>query len=74
MVVPERLGDTLMLVFFVSEGNAECFLIDAVNTPIRVGVPFDIPVLMKDGYDHPAIPPPDLKPSLQCRWVTALCL
>lgn len=72
MTLPESPRDKLMLFFFVSEGDAESFLVCAVNSTIPVGLPFDIPLHMKDGYGHPAIPPNNLKPSLRCRWVTTL--
>lgn len=69
IILPECPDDKLMLFFFVSEGHAESFVAGAVSMTIDVGVPFDIPLHIKDGYDHPAIPPPNLKPSLQCRWI-----
>ncbi|XP_033494631.2 structural maintenance of chromosomes flexible hinge domain-containing protein 1 [Epinephelus lanceolatus] len=54
------------LNFTITEGSAEKFLIGAVNSTLHVGVPFNIPLLIKDGYDHSATPPPDLKPVLKC--------
>ncbi|XP_073343954.1 structural maintenance of chromosomes flexible hinge domain-containing protein 1 [Pagrus major] len=54
------------LNFTIKEGDAERFLTGPVSSPLFVGVPFDIPLLVKDGYDHPAVPPPDLKPLLKC--------
>uniref|UniRef100_A0A8C3APW8 Structural maintenance of chromosomes flexible hinge domain containing 1 n=1 Tax=Cyclopterus lumpus TaxID=8103 RepID=A0A8C3APW8_CYCLU len=41
-----------------------------VSATLHVGVPFDIPLLITDGYDHSVPLPPDLKPVLKCRWVT----
>nr|XP_046226933.1 structural maintenance of chromosomes flexible hinge domain-containing protein 1 isoform X2 [Scatophagus argus] len=54
------------LDFTIEAGKAEIFAASAVSSPLRVGVPFDIPLLIRDGYGHPAIPPPNLKPVLQC--------
>lgn len=63
---------THVLFLFLSEGDAERFVIGPVSSPLVVGVPFNIPLLIKDGYDHPTVPPPDLKPVLQCRLVRPL--
>ncbi|XP_029313476.1 structural maintenance of chromosomes flexible hinge domain-containing protein 1 [Cottoperca gobio] len=52
--------------FTIQEGSAESFVIGTVSTSLRVGVPFDIPLLIKDGYGHSTTPPPDLKPVLKC--------
>uniref|UniRef100_A0A8D0A8N6 Structural maintenance of chromosomes flexible hinge domain containing 1 n=1 Tax=Sander lucioperca TaxID=283035 RepID=A0A8D0A8N6_SANLU len=38
----------------------------ALSPSLYVGVPFNIPLLLKDGYDHPVMCPPDLKPVLTC--------
>ncbi|XP_031148737.1 structural maintenance of chromosomes flexible hinge domain-containing protein 1 isoform X3 [Sander lucioperca] len=54
------------LNFTISEGSAETFVISAVSPSLYVGVPFNIPLLLKDGYDHPVMCPPDLKPVLTC--------
>ncbi|XP_041817440.1 structural maintenance of chromosomes flexible hinge domain-containing protein 1 [Chelmon rostratus] len=54
------------LNFTIKEGNAESFVIGEVNPTLHVGVPLDIPLLMKDGYGHPTVPPPHLKPVLKC--------
>lgn len=53
------------LNFTIKEGDAERFVIGPVSSPLVVGVPFNIPLMIKDGYDHPA-KPPDLTPVLQC--------
>ncbi|XP_032407356.1 structural maintenance of chromosomes flexible hinge domain-containing protein 1-like [Xiphophorus hellerii] len=50
--------------FRVKEGIAESFSIGEFSSSLRVGVPFDIPLHMKDCYDHPTIPP-NYKPTLQ---------
>uniref|UniRef100_A0A8D0A8U5 Structural maintenance of chromosomes flexible hinge domain containing 1 n=1 Tax=Sander lucioperca TaxID=283035 RepID=A0A8D0A8U5_SANLU len=49
-----------------NQGSAETFVISAVSPSLYVGVPFNIPLLLKDGYDHPVMCPPDLKPVLTC--------
>ncbi|XP_034562664.1 structural maintenance of chromosomes flexible hinge domain-containing protein 1 isoform X2 [Notolabrus celidotus] len=53
------------LSFSIKEGAAQKFNIGTVSHTIKVGVPFDIPLHFKDGYDHSAAPP-DLKPVLKC--------
>uniref|UniRef100_A0A667WXU0 Structural maintenance of chromosomes flexible hinge domain containing 1 n=1 Tax=Myripristis murdjan TaxID=586833 RepID=A0A667WXU0_9TELE len=59
---------------FLSEGNATTFVVGAVSSPLHVGVPFDIPLELRDAHDHPAQPPPDLKPVLECRWACVACV
>uniref|UniRef100_A0A8C4HS78 Structural maintenance of chromosomes flexible hinge domain containing 1 n=1 Tax=Dicentrarchus labrax TaxID=13489 RepID=A0A8C4HS78_DICLA len=54
------------LNFTIKEGSAVSFVIGSVSPSLSVGVPFDIPLLIKDGYGHPAMPPPNLTPLLQC--------
>ncbi|XP_029935656.1 structural maintenance of chromosomes flexible hinge domain-containing protein 1 isoform X2 [Myripristis murdjan] len=54
------------LHFTITEGNATTFVVGAVSSPLHVGVPFDIPLELRDAHDHPAQPPPDLKPVLEC--------
>ncbi|XP_045903847.1 structural maintenance of chromosomes flexible hinge domain-containing protein 1 isoform X2 [Micropterus dolomieu] len=54
------------LMFTIKEGSAESFLIGAVSPTLHVGVPFNIPLLIKDGYDHSVTPPPNLMPVLEC--------
>ncbi|XP_044195403.1 structural maintenance of chromosomes flexible hinge domain-containing protein 1 isoform X1 [Thunnus albacares] len=54
------------LNFTIKEGSAESFTVGAVSTTLRVGVPFDIPLQIKDRYDHLTTPPPDLEPVLKC--------
>lgn len=68
------LNHTLVLFLSVSEGSAESFVPGPVNSTLYVGVPFNIPVQFKDAYDHPAMPPANVKPELKCRWVTPLFL
>ncbi|XP_028424672.1 structural maintenance of chromosomes flexible hinge domain-containing protein 1 isoform X1 [Perca flavescens] len=55
------------LKFTIIEGRAETFVIGAVSPSLYVGVPFNIPLLLKDGYDHSVTSPPDVKPVLKCR-------
>ncbi|XP_070783878.1 structural maintenance of chromosomes flexible hinge domain-containing protein 1 [Enoplosus armatus] len=54
------------LKFTITEGSAESFVIGAVSSTLHVGVPFNIPLLIKDGYGHSAMPPPNLKAVLKC--------
>ncbi|XP_076617902.1 structural maintenance of chromosomes flexible hinge domain-containing protein 1 [Chaetodon auriga] len=54
------------LSFTIKEGNAESFVISELSSTLQVGVPFDIPLLMKDAHDHRTMPPPNLKPVLKC--------
>ncbi|XP_063768798.1 structural maintenance of chromosomes flexible hinge domain-containing protein 1 isoform X2 [Eleginops maclovinus] len=58
------------LNFTIKEGKAESFVFGKMNSSLRVGMPFDIPLQIKDGYDHSAVPPPDLKPLLKCSGLT----
>lgn len=55
------------LNFTINAGSAETFGVGDVSATLYVGVPFDIPLLITDGYGHPVPPPPDLKPVLKCR-------
>ncbi|XP_034718465.1 structural maintenance of chromosomes flexible hinge domain-containing protein 1 isoform X1 [Etheostoma cragini] len=57
------------LNFTINEGSAETFVIGAMSPSLNVGVPFNIPLLLKDGYDHSAKPPPNLEPVLTCSGV-----
>uniref|UniRef100_A0A8C4HR32 Structural maintenance of chromosomes flexible hinge domain containing 1 n=1 Tax=Dicentrarchus labrax TaxID=13489 RepID=A0A8C4HR32_DICLA len=41
------------LNFTIKEGSAVSFVIGSVSPSLSVGVPFDIPLLIKDGYGHP---------------------
>ncbi|XP_047424632.1 structural maintenance of chromosomes flexible hinge domain-containing protein 1 isoform X2 [Mugil cephalus] len=54
------------LDFTIKEGNAESFELGTFGPTIPVGVPFDIPVHIKDSYCHPTNPPPNLKFTLSC--------
>ncbi|XP_075936473.1 structural maintenance of chromosomes flexible hinge domain-containing protein 1 isoform X2 [Anarhichas minor] len=54
------------LKFTINAGGAESFVVGEVSATLYVGAPFNIPLLIKDGYDHSAAPPPDLKPVLKC--------
>ncbi|XP_068438024.1 structural maintenance of chromosomes flexible hinge domain-containing protein 1 isoform X2 [Clinocottus analis] len=54
------------LKFTINAGCAETFVVGEVSTTLHVGVPFNIPLLVKDGYDHLATLPLDLKPVLKC--------
>ncbi|XP_028825621.1 structural maintenance of chromosomes flexible hinge domain-containing protein 1 [Denticeps clupeoides] len=54
------------LNFSITEGDAENFLVRAVASPVQVGVPFSIPLELKDSFGHLSQPSPDLKPTLEC--------
>ncbi|XP_063062611.1 structural maintenance of chromosomes flexible hinge domain-containing protein 1 [Engraulis encrasicolus] len=54
------------LSFALKEGNADTFSVGALATPLHVGVPFSLSLELKDEFGHPAPPPPDLKPKLEC--------
>lgn len=54
------------LTFTIKEGKAEQFDIGALSSSLRVGVPFDIPLEMKDIYGHPVEAVSGLTPTLQC--------
>ena len=58
-----------ILSVFLTEGDAETFSVCGVSTPVQVGVPFSLSMELKDEFGHPARPPPDLKPKLECRYV-----
>ncbi|XP_014883994.1 structural maintenance of chromosomes flexible hinge domain-containing protein 1-like [Poecilia latipinna] len=51
--------------FTIQEGDAESFSVGELSSSLRVGEPFDIPLQMKDCYNHPTKPPPNIKPALQ---------
>ncbi|KAM4544117.1 structural maintenance of chromosomes flexible hinge domain-containing protein 1-like [Fundulus diaphanus] len=52
--------------FTIKEGNAESFTVIELSHSHQVGVPFNIPLQIKDCYGHPTKPPPKLQPVLQC--------
>lgn len=54
------------LNFSVTEGRAVQFDVGAMTASPRVGVPFDIPLHMKDIYGHPVNATSDLKATLFC--------
>uniref|UniRef100_A0A3Q2GFK0 Structural maintenance of chromosomes flexible hinge domain containing 1 n=1 Tax=Cyprinodon variegatus TaxID=28743 RepID=A0A3Q2GFK0_CYPVA len=58
------------LKFTIKEGNAESFTVLNPADSVRVGVPFNIHLEMKDCYGHPTTPPSKLQPVIQCKWVT----
>ncbi|XP_060920639.1 structural maintenance of chromosomes flexible hinge domain-containing protein 1 [Labrus mixtus] len=66
-VIGDKELPSYKLSFSITEGIAQKFVIGASMSPtIHVGVPFDIPLQIKDAYDHSTRPPPDLKPVLKC--------
>ncbi|XP_019218618.1 structural maintenance of chromosomes flexible hinge domain-containing protein 1 isoform X2 [Oreochromis niloticus] len=54
------------LKFTIKEGEAASFDISAVSPTLRVGVPFDIPLQIKDGYGHSTTLTSKLRPELKC--------
>ncbi|KAM9713045.1 structural maintenance of chromosomes flexible hinge domain-containing protein 1 [Menidia menidia] len=54
------------LTFTVKEGEAVGFAVGGVRPTVRVGVPFHIPLQMKDRFGHQAAPPLRLQPELRC--------
>uniref|UniRef100_A0A8C9TQ52 Structural maintenance of chromosomes flexible hinge domain containing 1 n=1 Tax=Scleropages formosus TaxID=113540 RepID=A0A8C9TQ52_SCLFO len=54
------------LHFSICEGAAEKFVVDAVDAPVHVGVPFSITLQFRDRYDHITQPPSVLQPRLEC--------
>ncbi|XP_039473441.1 structural maintenance of chromosomes flexible hinge domain-containing protein 1 isoform X5 [Oreochromis aureus] len=54
------------LKFTIKEGEAASFDISAMSPTLRVGVPFDIPLQIKDGYGHSTTLTSKLKPELKC--------
>ncbi|KAM3593729.1 uncharacterized protein V6R79_020255 [Siganus canaliculatus] len=57
------------LSFTIKEGGPESFVINSVHSSVNVGVPFNIPLVIKDAYGHPVIPSPDLKPEIKCSFL-----
>ncbi|XP_038153838.1 structural maintenance of chromosomes flexible hinge domain-containing protein 1-like isoform X2 [Cyprinodon tularosa] len=55
------------LKFTIKEGNAESFTVLNPADSVRVGVPFNIHLEMKDCYGHPTTPPSKLQPVIQCK-------
>lgn len=64
-VFGDRALPSYKLNFTIKEGNAASFDIGEVISTLRVGVPFNIPLLIKDAYGHPAMPPAKVKPELK---------
>ena len=50
-----------------TEGRAVQFDVDAFKSSLRVGVPFDIQLHMKDIFGHPVDAVSDLTASFHCR-------
>ncbi|XP_041101320.1 structural maintenance of chromosomes flexible hinge domain-containing protein 1 [Polyodon spathula] len=57
---------SLKFEFSVIEGKAEQFSIGTLDPPVRVGVPFNIPLELLDEFGHPTHPTLDIKPVLEC--------
>ncbi|XP_071341029.1 structural maintenance of chromosomes flexible hinge domain-containing protein 1 isoform X2 [Trachinotus anak] len=50
----------------IKESDPESFVMDTVNSTLHVGVPFDIPLQLKDRYGNLTTAPPNLQPELKC--------
>ncbi|XP_072234898.1 structural maintenance of chromosomes flexible hinge domain-containing protein 1 [Leuresthes tenuis] len=55
-----------VLRFTIKEGIADSFTLGTVSPSVCVGVPFNIPLHMKDSCSNPTGPPPQLQPELRC--------
>uniref|UniRef100_A0A4W6CK50 Structural maintenance of chromosomes flexible hinge domain containing 1 n=1 Tax=Lates calcarifer TaxID=8187 RepID=A0A4W6CK50_LATCA len=67
-VFGDRNLPSYKLKFTIKEGNAESFDMGVASSTLRVGVPFDIPLQLKDRYGNLTMPLPNLQPVLTCRW------
>ncbi|KAL4635247.1 structural maintenance of chromosomes flexible hinge domain-containing protein 1 [Arapaima gigas] len=54
------------LHFSICAGTAEKFTVGTVDTPVRVGVPFSIPLQFLDSYNHQTQPSSDLQVRVEC--------
>ncbi|XP_037311851.2 structural maintenance of chromosomes flexible hinge domain-containing protein 1 [Pungitius pungitius] len=54
------------LMFTIVAGEAQSFAVGAVSATLNVGVPFSIPLFIKDAHDNAALTPADLRPVLKC--------
>ncbi|XP_035469075.2 structural maintenance of chromosomes flexible hinge domain-containing protein 1 isoform X1 [Scophthalmus maximus] len=54
------------LKFTITAGSAEGFEMDGVSSTLHVGVPFDIPLHLKDCYGNAILSVPSLLPVLKC--------
>ncbi|XP_029001664.1 structural maintenance of chromosomes flexible hinge domain-containing protein 1-like isoform X2 [Betta splendens] len=54
------------LDFSLEAGAAHSFIVNVTSPTIQVGVPFDLPLTIRDFYSHAAKPPPDVEPVLKC--------
>uniref|UniRef100_A0A8C2FFZ1 Structural maintenance of chromosomes flexible hinge domain containing 1 n=1 Tax=Cyprinus carpio TaxID=7962 RepID=A0A8C2FFZ1_CYPCA len=54
------------LNFSIKEGEAVSFVLGDTSSPVRVGVPFSIPLNFKDEFDYLTQPSFDIKPQLEC--------
>lgn len=50
-----------------AEGTPESFALNPVSPTVRVGVPFDLSLQIKDRYGHSVMPPSNVQPVLKCR-------
>uniref|UniRef100_A0A3B4EVL0 Structural maintenance of chromosomes flexible hinge domain containing 1 n=1 Tax=Pundamilia nyererei TaxID=303518 RepID=A0A3B4EVL0_9CICH len=66
-----RALPTFTLKFTIKEGDAASFDISAMSPTLRVGVPFDIPLQIKDGYGHSTTLTSKLTPELKFKKLLA---
>ena len=61
----------MQYIFHLTEGDIEKFAVGLLEGPFRVGVPFNIPLDMKDMHGNPAKATGlNLKPVLESRYGT----
>ncbi|TRY59020.1 hypothetical protein DNTS_012405 [Danionella cerebrum] len=63
--MPDKRLPSYTLNFSIKECDAVSFAIDAVLSPVHVGVPFDLQLHFRDRFNHPTQPPNGFKPQLK---------
>lgn len=66
IIIPTILTKKTHSFVLLSEGDAASFDISAMSPTLRVGVPFDISLQIKDGYGHSTTLTSKLTPELKC--------
>uniref|UniRef100_A0A7N8XH75 Structural maintenance of chromosomes flexible hinge domain containing 1 n=1 Tax=Mastacembelus armatus TaxID=205130 RepID=A0A7N8XH75_9TELE len=56
----------LILLSSFSGGTAQNFVIGAEISPVHIGMPFNIPLQIKDKYGHSTELPPNIQPEVKC--------
>ncbi|XP_026148078.1 structural maintenance of chromosomes flexible hinge domain-containing protein 1 [Mastacembelus armatus] len=54
------------LTFTIKGGTAQNFVIGAEISPVHIGMPFNIPLQIKDKYGHSTELPPNIQPEVKC--------